>query len=395
MAIEAWERLSPAHKQTAMVAMVVCCGLAVLVFFLAGGPSPPGRSDGKGARVQTDQMLVSSQAKELGIEGVAQEVGSLERELQTMKQQIEQRYAKDLKDRETQNDLLRAEIASLRANLQRSESSRRPARPQGPELPGPGHVPATSVDGIAPAPSPQPIQIRTFGQVAATTADLVVEPAQQPATGTAASARHHVDDFLPAGSLLSGILITGLDAPTGQGAKGEPIPILVRITDEAILPSLLTADVRECFVVGSGYGSLSSERAYLRAEAFSCVRADGTVIEQDIEMVAIGEDGKAGLRGNVVSKQGAVLAKAALAGVADGFARASQPSFGVASGGFAVGRSLESGALGGASSALDRVATYFLEQADAIFPVIEIHAMREVSFLVVRGTELRLNGDPS
>ena len=42
---------------------------------------------------------------------------------------------------------------------------------------------------------------------------------------------------LPAGSILSGQLITGLDVPTGQGARREPYPVLIRIKASAILPN--------------------------------------------------------------------------------------------------------------------------------------------------------------
>ena len=76
---------------------------------------------------------------------------------------------------------------------------------------------------------------------------------------------------LPAGSLLSGQLITGLDVPTGQGVRREPYPVLIRIKASAILPNRYRTHVRECFVLASGYGDLSSERAYLRSETLSCI----------------------------------------------------------------------------------------------------------------------------
>ena len=41
-------------------------------------------------------------------------------------------------------------------------------------------------------------------------------------------------------------------------------------------PIAFAAEVRECFVIGAGYGDISSERAYIRTERLSCVRHDGT-----------------------------------------------------------------------------------------------------------------------
>src|SRR3546814_6203967 len=54
----------------------------------------------------------------------------------------------------------------------------------------------------------------------------------------------------------------------------SPFPSLIRIKNEAILPNRFRADFRECFLIAGGWGDLSSERAYLRAERLSCVRND-------------------------------------------------------------------------------------------------------------------------
>jgi conjugal transfer pilus assembly protein TraB len=43
---------------------------------------------------------------------------------------------------------------------------------------------------------------------------------------------------IPAGSILSGTLVTGLDAPTSDASRRDPIPLLLRIKDLAILPSV-------------------------------------------------------------------------------------------------------------------------------------------------------------
>ncbi len=107
--------------------------------------------------------------------------------------------------------------------------------------------------------------------------------------------------FIPAGSILTGVLLNGLDAPTGQGARQQPPPALVRIKHDALLPNRFRADVKECFVIVGGFGDLGSERAYLRAETLTCVRTDGGVIEVPLDAYAVGEDGKVGIRGRLVS----------------------------------------------------------------------------------------------
>src|SRR3546814_20046615 len=93
---------------------------------------------------------------------------------------------------------------------------------------------------------------------------------------------------IPAGSILSGVLVTGMDAPTGKQAQRDPFPSLLRIESEAILLTRFRADLRECMLIARGWGDLSSERAYMRAERLACVRNEGTILEAAIEYSASG-----------------------------------------------------------------------------------------------------------
>jgi hypothetical protein len=126
-----------------------------------------------------------------------------------------------------------------------------------------------------------------------------------------------VSTFLPV-SFTRGTLLGGLDAPTGGQSQSNPHPVLIRLSDNSVLPNRFRAEYRECFVIAAGYGDISSERAYLRTENLSCVRADGATLEVKIQGSVYGEDGKVGMRGRLVTKQGQMLANALLAGVVSG-----------------------------------------------------------------------------
>lgn len=232
----------------------------------------------------------------------------------------------------------------------------------------------------SPAPLSAP-QIQTFRQ-AAPAADST----------TAAALRAAIPPvFIPTGSIFTGTMLNGLDAPTGRQSSSQPIPVLVRVKHEAILPSRFRSDVREAFLLGAGFGDLSSERAYIRAERLSMILRDGSVIDIPVRAAAVGPDGKTGVRGRVVSKQGAVIGKALLSGMADGISRAFGGTQIGGGGGGGDGEEVDlSGAAfgGGASSGLDRVASYFLSQAEAMYPVVEIDGGREVSFILLEGVEL-------
>lgn len=213
---------------------------------------------------------------------------------------------------------------------------------------------------------------------------------------------------LPSGSILSGVLVTGMDAPTGKQAQKDPFPSLIRIKAEAILPNRFRADFRECFLIAAGWGDLSSERAYMRAERLSCVRNDGSVIESALDAYASGEDGKAGIRGRLVSKQGQILARSLMAGFMQGVAGAFDvrqvPSINITRAGETDDEvqspvyeqafdqnAIQAAGVSGVGSALERIADFYLEMAENIFPVIEIDAMREVDFIVKKGMTVKFN----
>jgi len=137
-------------------------------------------------------------------------------------------------------------------------------------------------------------------------------------------------------------------------------------------------------------GDLPSGGPMMRGANISCVRKDRSVIDVPIQGYAVGEDGRAGLRGRLVSKQGAALGKAMMAGFADGISRAFGGNNPVAnsSGDVNYAQSLQSGAMGGASTALDRVAQYYLDLANEMHPIIEIDSGRQLTLVVVRGRTL-------
>jgi conjugal transfer pilus assembly protein TraB len=144
-------------------------------------------------------------------------------------------------------------------------------------------------------------------------------PAVQRAAGRCQSSAEPrtVSTFLPV-SFTRGTLLGGLDAPTGGQSQSNPHPVLIRLSDNSVLPNRFRGEYRDCFVIAAGYGDISSERAYLRTENLSCVRSDGAALEVKIQGSVYGEDGKVGMRGRLVTKQGQMLANALLAGVVSG-----------------------------------------------------------------------------
>lgn len=205
----------------------------------------------------------------------------------------------------------------------------------------------------------------------------------------------HVGRYIPAGTFTRGVLLGGLDAPAGGQAQNNPHPVLIKLQDNSILPNRFRTRTRECHVVGAGYGDISSERAYMRLETLSCVLKDGKIIEVAMQGYVAGEDGKTGMRGRLVTKEGQLLGRAFLAGLGSGIGSGLSQSVTTLSTSplgttqsVDPGKILEHGAYTGVGKAMDRLAQYYITLAEKTFPVIEVAAGRSVDVVLTKGIAL-------
>jgi conjugal transfer pilus assembly protein TraB len=204
-----------------------------------------------------------------------------------------------------------------------------------------------------------------------------------------------IRDELVSGTIASAVLLTGFDAPTGNTAKTNPMPVVMRLLTRGTLPNHQSSRIRDCFVTGAGYGDLSAERAYIRLEQLSCVMTDGTVIDNTIEGFVAGEDGKAGLRGKVVSKQGSAIGMAFLTGMTSGMGQSISSSYSTVStsplGATSTvnpGEVFQSGAASGVGKALDKIADLYIQRANELFPIVEIDSGRRGDILLTKLAKL-------
>lgn len=203
--------------------------------------------------------------------------------------------------------------------------------------------------------------------------------------------------YLPP-SFMEATMLSGLDAPTTEGGKGEPVPVLLRIRDLAFLPNQIRANLKGCFVISEGHGSLADERAHLRITSISCLSKKGTaVIDQHVKGFVVDSDGKIGLRGTVVSKMGAIVARSVIAGFFSGIGdaiKAQTTTVSVSPLGqtqtIDPNQLLTAGAGGGISSAAQQISKFYLDLARQTMPVIEVGAVRDVTLVISEGVELEI-----
>lgn len=394
---------------------------------LAMNAASPERKTRAAAKPQVEAVLTDEDPRGLGLDSIASQLRQLQQQQNRLERVIGQKE-KDVQLKNTQEkvsglekdlQLLQQELArkgrekndssengDKSAGSSTANSARSPIPPREPAVVNKAtSSPADLTDVYSNLPPEQPEDPKSRSSEKKETPKIRVIKAQ---TDEGKSDKpEELSVTLPAGSMLSGVLVTGMDAPTGKQAQRDPFPTLIRIKNEAILPNRFRADFRECFMIAGGWGDLSAERAYLRAERLSCVRNDGSVLEASVEAFATGEDGKAGLRGRLVSKQGQIIARSLGAGFLQGIAGAFNvrkvPTINVTRAGddgktvspvyeqAFDSNALQSAGFSGASSALERIADFYLEMAENIFPVIEIDAMREVDFIVNKGMTVKFN----
>jgi conjugal transfer pilus assembly protein TraB len=204
-----------------------------------------------------------------------------------------------------------------------------------------------------------------------------------------------VDNYIPAGSFAKAVLLSGVDAETGLNAGTDPEPILIRIIDHGTLPRKFKSDLKDCHIIGAAFGNLSSERAKIRLEKLSCTEiATAEIVETEVAGYVTGEDGRAGIRGEVVSTEGKLLGNSFLAGMLGGFSNTLNPNQGNHQPTIILSNKIpqqdfkekvKDGFTTGASSSMDRLSKYYIDRAESLQPIVQVGAGRKVDVIFTEG----------
>ena len=354
-------------------------------FSAGGGEAPPTRG---GVRAE---LAGAGSAEAVWVRRSEARIGQMEarlREMETKSRRSEEenarlraRLAKGAADGRMVIDRQAAAIDELRKKLET-----RTVAPVRAKRPAPGAKGYRAPPG-ARASSVNAPMIREF------------EKTPNPAGGNASGpGPRPVSSWLPAGAYAEAVVLAGVDASAGVASQGDPRPVLLRLTGRARSAAAegeaMEADVAGCTLTGAAYGDLSSEKVYVRLRTMTCAGPEpGTVIETEVSGFVAG-GGKAGVRGPVVSREGALVEKAFLAGLVSGVgetaANVLQAPAGTAGSENAASLSdLGRAGLGaGAGSASRRVADYLIRRAEQYQPVIQLQTGTRVTVVFIEGARL-------
>ena len=404
------------RRQVLLFSIVAAVALVVVAVWLTagGGGSGPetARIDAElaGPGTAEDAWTRRSEARIGRIEAQQREMRQEADRLGAENEKLRRRLAGDAANARSVIDTQKAMIDELGREIARRREAAN-ADPFGSgETPGaqPGSAPPAA---LAPAgPMIERFELEPGGSL----------PGDPPGSRSGASVTapfgggaKPVAAWLPAGSHAQAVVLAGVDASAGISSQGDPRPVLLRLTGPAwtAAPSTgggrgpgrtaLSADIDGCTVTGAAHGDLSSEKVYVRLRTLTCTGSEaGTVIETDVAGFVAGS-GKTGVRGPVVSREGALIEKAFLAGlvsgVGQGISQAFQPQA-VAAGGAAavansgVGDIGRAGLGSGAATAGQKVADYMIRRAEQYQPVIQLRAGTRVTVVFLEGA--RLDGAP-
>lgn len=199
------------------------------------------------------------------------------------------------------------------------------------------------------------------------------------------------DTYVPAGSYVRAILLNGLAVSAAVTAQAEPRPVLLRIVGHGSLPNKQESRLENCRLIGAAYGDVSSERAYIRLERMSCQQSD-EFTDHKVYGYISGPDGKTGILGKVIMRDGALMSRAFVGGVFGSLSNTLSRSF-VDSSTSALGTvnsitgadAFKVSGAEGASNAMNLYARYNIRRAEQYQPVIEIPAGVKVDVVFNKG----------
>lgn len=375
-------RLSPKHRQYLILGLVIGTFLLLVVGGVAIWDKPAQLPQGSNQSRPQPMPIATPGAqadpRDIWMSKSAEQMRQMEDMIQGLRQQVD---TLDKKPATVAPPLLTLPPPPAPMPAQT-------AMPPLPPPPMPSSLSGTKEDrAVEPPPPPRLPGIASFEVSDARVAS--------PETAAKADTKRDARSYVPSGSFFRAALLGGLDAPTGGQAQSNPHPILMRVQDNAFLPNRYRFKIKECLVLGASHGDISAERAYIRLESLSCVRHDGKAVDVSVKGYVVGEDGKAGMRGRLISKQGQVLANALVAGIGAGIGQAFQQSATTVStnplgsvGTVDPGKQFQAGIGTGVGKALDRLSQYYITLAEKMFPIIEIDAGRTVDVVITKGFSL-------
>lgn len=201
------------------------------------------------------------------------------------------------------------------------------------------------------------------------------------------------DTYVPPGTFVKAVAIGGADASAAVNAQSNPTPMLFRIIEDGTMPNKQKSHLNGCLATAAVVGDISSERGLVRLETLSCVDPDTKrITDLAVEGTVFGPEGKNGVRGIPMWREGVLLQRAFAAGTLSGLASGiSQKYTTTSTSPLGATQTINGsdifkyGAATGLSNAMEKLADYNIQRAEQYHPVLQLSAGTVVDLVFLKG----------
>lgn len=199
-------------------------------------------------------------------------------------------------------------------------------------------------------------------------------------------------NYVPSGTFAKAIILGGADADASVNGQSKNNGVMLfKLVASGTLPNGQRSHLQGCFVTGSSWGDISSERAYVVLDKLSCAEPGKPIIDRAVTGWAF-FGGKVGIKGLPLMRDNKVMQWAGMSGALAGVASAAQYSRSVQSiSPLGSATTVPSGniapyaAYGGASKAAEVLSDYYVKRAEQYHPVIQVGAGNYVTIVFKDG----------
>jgi conjugal transfer pilus assembly protein TraB len=196
-------------------------------------------------------------------------------------------------------------------------------------------------------------------------------------------------NYVWAGTFATGYLMTGIVGDAGTNSTKNRGTVAIKITGTGTMPNGQYSHLRNCVVLGSTYGDLSSDSDVIHLETLSCAGKKYS-FEKKVYGSVFDLDAMQDLRGIPVLKAKPILGYATvaglIAGIGDGLSSSGQTSSVTGAGVVTTPTSVMKSGLGqGISKPADKITDYLMNIANMYHPIVVAHAGRKVTILFQAG----------
>jgi conjugal transfer pilus assembly protein TraB len=366
------ENLNPARvkrkQQFNLLIGLILVGLLLCgLYFVLESKAPPANPTETMETVAFESSLSHVDGEAMWVERAQNQLAEAQKATEALKEQLQLlQQAKETQDKTTQDQVSKVEKLTTEVNILQKELADQKKLTASPFL-----------------ASNMPIASNIHHEV------LPLKPRHQAQSLPSKNAL----TFVPAGTFVRAISLGGADASAGVSSQADPTPMLFRLLDFGTLPNHRHSQLKNCIATAAAVGDVSSERGQIRLERLSCVKANGEVLDIAVEGTIFGPDGKNGVRGNPVWREGALLKRAFAAGTLSGFSNGlSQSATASSFNAFGNAQTLvdshkvsQFGLTSGLSNAAEKLAEYNIKRAEQYHPVIQLSAGTLVDIVFLKG----------